>query len=224
MKFFGYSGIDRKKRKAQWVLVTDLTMKLVWCSKTQALWHQPFLELQLIYQAMGHHRLVEVGWKTSSTSDNALGLEVLFIGVVLVSLVEERRRVTASAIHGTNWSNIPGEREMGCGPTGAVLYRVAEWSVLATEDESWLVGFGCAATHLDCYRSCPGKRIAYTTWALWGHTESAKEQWKNHQKLPKTIFLQWNINRKPVMGKPKKAARRACQTNSRRSSFLLMPK
>ena len=32
---------------------------------------------------------------------------------------------------------IPGEREMGCGPTGAVLYRVAEWSVLATEDESW---------------------------------------------------------------------------------------
>ena len=152
-------------------------MKLVWCLKIQALWHQPFLELQLIYQAMGHHRLVEVGWKTSSTSDNALGLEVLFIGVVLVSLGEERRRVNASAIHGSNWSNIPGEREMGCGLTSAVL---------------------------DCYHSCPGKRIAYTTWALWGHTESAKEQWKNHQKLPKTIFLQWQFNRKPVMGKTKR--------------------
>ena len=153
---------------------------------------------------MGHHRLVEVGWKTSSTSDNALGLEVLFIGVVLVSLGGERRRVTVSTIRGTNWSNIPGEREMGCGPTGAVLYRVAEWSGLATEDESWLVGFGCTATHLYCYCSCPGKRIAYTTWALRGHTESAKEQWKNHQKLPKTIFLQWQFNRKPVMGKTKR--------------------
>ena len=91
-------------------------------------------DIQLLYQAMGHHRLVEVCWKTSSTSYNALGLEVLFIGVVLVSLGGERRRVTASAIRGTTWSNIPGEREMGCGPTGAVLYRVAEWSVLATED------------------------------------------------------------------------------------------
>ena len=96
--------------------------------------------------------------------------------MVLVSLGEERGRVTGSAIHGNSWSNIPGERAMGCGPTGAVLYRVAEWSVLATEDESWLVGFGCTATHLDCYRSCPGKRIVYTTSALRGHTESAKEQ------------------------------------------------
>ena len=39
---------------------------------------------------------------------------------------------------------------MGCGPTGAVLVKVADWSVLATE-ESWLVGFGCTATRLDFF-------------------------------------------------------------------------
>ena len=48
----------------------------------------------------------------------------------------------------TNSSNIPGEREMGRGPTAAVLDEVADWSVLATEDKSWLVGFGCTATRL----------------------------------------------------------------------------
>ena len=42
------------------------------------------------------------GFETSSTSENALGREVLFIGVVLVLLGGERRRVTASAIRATN--------------------------------------------------------------------------------------------------------------------------
>ena len=74
--------------------------------------------------------------ETSGISHNSLGLEVLFIGVVLVSLGGEKRRVTSSATRATNSSNIPGEREMGCGPTGAVLDEVADWSVLATEDES----------------------------------------------------------------------------------------
>ena len=40
---------------------------------------------------------------------------------------------------------------MGCGPTGAVLDRVADWSVLTTEDEPRLVGFGCTATRLDFF-------------------------------------------------------------------------
>ena len=38
---------------------------------------------------------------------------------------------------------------MGCDQTGAVLDRGADWSVLATEDESRLVGFGHKATSLD---------------------------------------------------------------------------
>ena len=52
------------------------------------------------------------GLETSGISDKSLGLDV-FIGVVLVSLVGERRRVTSSATRVTNSSNIPGEREMG---------------------------------------------------------------------------------------------------------------
>ena len=47
------------------------------------------------------------GLETSGISDNALGLDVLFIVVVLVSLVGERRRVTSSATRVTNSSNIP---------------------------------------------------------------------------------------------------------------------
>ena len=42
------------------------------------------------------------GVETSSTSDNALGLEVLLIGVVLVLLGGERWRVTSSATRATN--------------------------------------------------------------------------------------------------------------------------
>ena len=42
------------------------------------------------------------GVETSGTSDNALGLEVLLIAVVLVSLGGERRRVTSSATRATN--------------------------------------------------------------------------------------------------------------------------
>ena len=41
---------------------------------------------------------------------------------------------------------------MGCGSTGAVLDRVVDWSVLTTEDESWLAGFGCTAARLDFLR------------------------------------------------------------------------
>ena len=40
--------------------------------------------------------------ETSGTSDNALGTEVLPMGVVLVSSGGERRRVTSSASHATN--------------------------------------------------------------------------------------------------------------------------
>ena len=42
------------------------------------------------------------GVETSSTFDNGLGLEVLLIGVVLVSSGGERRRVTSSATRATN--------------------------------------------------------------------------------------------------------------------------
>ena len=42
------------------------------------------------------------GVKTSSTSDSALGLEVLLIGVVLVSSGGERWRFTSSATLATN--------------------------------------------------------------------------------------------------------------------------
>ena len=41
---------------------------------------------------------------------------------------------------------------MGCGSTGAVLDRVVDWSVLTTEVESWLAGFGCTAACLDFLR------------------------------------------------------------------------
>ena len=40
--------------------------------------------------------------ETSGTSDKALGLEVLLIGVLLVQSRGERRRVTSSATHTTN--------------------------------------------------------------------------------------------------------------------------
>ena len=42
------------------------------------------------------------GLEISGTSDNALGLEMLSIGVVLVSLSGERQRVTSSATRAIN--------------------------------------------------------------------------------------------------------------------------
>ena len=131
------------------------------------------------------------GFEARSTSENALGLEVLFIGVVLVLLGGERWRVNASAIRATNWPNIPETREMGCDPTGTVLDRGADWSVLATEDESriwrqsYSPGLLLGRFTPSSYRTCPGRTIAYKTWALRGHTESAKEQWKK-KKTPET--------------------------------------
>ena len=89
---------------------------------------------------------------------------------------------------------------MGCDPTGAVLDRGADWSVLATEDESRLVGFGCKATRLDFFwGGSPPAAIAHaraeglrTQLERFGGIMSLQkngEKKKNHQRLPKTIFL-----------------------------------
>lgn len=104
------------------------------------------------------------GVETSGTSDKALGLEVLLIGVVLVSSGGERRRVTSSATRATNCSNSPGERAMGCVSTGAVPDWVADWSMLTLEDEPWLAGVGCTAARLDFFRG--GSRPAAIATAL----------------------------------------------------------
>ena len=90
-----------------------------------------------------------------------------------------------------NWScSVQGSRMVGASHRGWVLVsRIRLHSY--------------TATHLDCYCSCPGKSIAYTTWALRGHTESAKEQWKNHH-YPKQYSYSDSLTEKPVVGKTKR--------------------
>ena len=207
MKLFGYSGIDRKT----WVLVTDLTMKLVWCLKTLALWHQPFLELKLIYQALGHHRL----WRWVGNQQHFRQCTGSW-GVVYWSragFVRRRKMASYCVCHPCDqltqysWKEGDGlwpywssarqrSRLVGASYIGWV-------SVSRIRPQSYPPGLLMGRFTPGSYRSCPGRR----TWVLWGHTESAKEQWKNHQKLPKTIFLQLNINRKASHGKTKRSGK-----------------
>ena len=106
------------------------------------------------------------GVETSGAADNALVLEVLLIGVVLVSSGGKRRRVNSSITQLIQYS----WRE-GCGSTGAALDIVADWSVLTTEVEPWLAGVGCTAAELhtwisfgrftpSSYCNFPGRKIA----------------------------------------------------------------
>ena len=181
------------------------------------------------------------GAETSGTSDNALGLEVLLIEVVLVVLGGERRRVTSSATRATNWSNVPGEREMGCGSTEAVLDRVVDWSVLTTEDESWLAGFGCTAARLDFLRGgsppaaiatarAEGLRRRFERFGgiLSLQKNSEKKKKKNTRYYPKRYSYSENkkINRNPVMGKNQKKwqGKPVRQTVDAAASFLCQNK
>ena len=121
---------------------------------------------------------------------------------------------------------------MGCGSTGAVLVKVADWSVLATE-ESWLVGFGCAATRLELFwGGSPPAAIAtarpeglHTRFerfrGILGLLKNSKETTRYY---PKQYSCSERLTENQSWERPKQAARKACQTNSRHSSFLLMPK
>ena len=82
-------------------------------------------------QALGYHRLAEVKVQTSGTSDKALGLLVLLIGVAAWSRQEEKdgELLRQPPVLPTDPIS-PGDRDMGCGSTGAALDRVADWSVL----------------------------------------------------------------------------------------------
>ena len=121
---------------------------------------------------------------------------------------------------------------MDCGSTGAALDGVAEWSMLTPEDEPGLAGVGTAA-RLDFFRGgSPPAAIATALaevlrrrFERFGGILSLqkKSEKKNTRYYPKQYFDSENKTG-PVMGKPKEAARKACQTKIRHSSFLLMPK
>ena len=146
---------------------------------------------------------VEVGWKPAPFQTMHWVLRCCLLESCWL-----RWRVTAPAIRATNWPNIPEKREMGCDQTGAVLDRGADWSVLATEDESRLVGLGHKATSLDfLWGGSPPAAIAEGLECFGGILSLKKKQWKKHQKLPKTIFLQLNINSKTSHGKTKRSSK-----------------
>ena len=124
---------------------------------------------------------------------------------------------------------------MGCGPTAAVLNEVEDWSVLATEDNSWLVGFGCSATRLAFFREgSPPAAIAtaraeglQTRFERFGGILSLK---KNSEKTtryhPKQYSYRKRLTEKPVMGKNKKKwqGKPVRQTVDAAASFLCQNK
>ena len=105
---------------------------------------------------------------------------------------------------------------MGCGPTGAVLYRVAEWSVLATEDESWLVGFGCTATvhNWTAIAAVQAKGLRTPLERFGGILGLQKNSEKTTRNYPKQYSYSDSLTENQSWEKPKETARKACQTNS----------
>ena len=126
---------------------------------------------------------------------------------------------------------------MGCGSTGAVLDRVVDWSVLTTEDESWLAGFGCTAACLDFLRGGSPPAAIATARAeglrrqferFGGILSLQKNSEKPTRYYPKIYSYSENkkINRNPVMGKNQKKwqGKPVRQTVDAAASFLCQNK